>query len=374
MQDNWMSHFEQIVLDEGHDAPDALASAMSFVLTDQDVDKVLGLRVPLSPESIGCWKVWAAGALEVAQQKVKEWEYLLEEESSAKTSWIKQYLHVKRVLKRVRVLATCQPINWVVDEVEEGFQFDPIRPGQYSEGILFLRLPRIIIVSATLRPKTMYMLGVGQSSYDFHEFDSGFDPRRCPIYWIPTMRVDVRAKDLSQLWVRLDQIMARRRDRKGIIHTHSYDRRDSLINKSRFASSIITNQRGESIMHVIDSFRRAGPGTVLASPSVSTGFDFPMKDCEWQFLCKIPFPDGRAKIQQARQEADREYGPYSAMQTLVQSFGRGMRSKEDQCEGLIADDHLEWFLPKFRHLAPKSFHAHFKKVEVVPSPPKALEA
>ena len=40
-------------------------------------------------------------------------------------------------------------------------------------------------------------------------------------------------------------------------------------------------------------------GTVLVSPSVSTGYDFPGRECEWQFICKVPFPDGRAKIQQA---------------------------------------------------------------------------
>jgi Rad3-related DNA helicase len=135
---------------------------------------------------------------------------------------------------------------------------------------------------------------------------------------------------------------------------------------------MITNQRGESITHVLEAFRSANPGTVLISPSVSTGYDFPGRQCEWQFICKVPFPDGRAKIQQARQADDREYGPYGAMQTLVQFFGRSMRSKDDRSEGFICDDHLQWFLPKYRHLAPKSFHSHFRMVTNVPPPPEAL--
>ena len=369
--DPWMRHIEQVVFDEGHDAPDALARNMQFTITTQDIENVLQVDYPLTVDLFSCWRVWASRAKELAEFRQNElWGRI--SEGNPKPTWIRQFLHVKRLVRRLAILATSRSDNWVVDEVEGGFQFDPIRPGQYAEGILLLHIPRIVIVSATLRPKTLHMLGLSKQAFDFYEFDSDFDRERCPIYWIPTMRVDIRATDLSPLWIRLDQIMSRRRDRKGIIHTISFDRRDIIMGHSRFKDSMLTNQRGEAITGVIERFRAAQPGSVLISPSVGTGYDFPMKDCEWQFICKIPFPDGRSKINKARQEADPEYGPYMAMQSMVQAFGRSMRMKEDQSESFIADDHLEWFLPKYRHLAPKSFHAHFRRVDVVPSPPQAL--
>jgi Rad3-related DNA helicase len=370
--DNWMAHFSQIILDEGHDAPDALAKHMSFVITPEDVEKVLQMRWPMSTENIGSWKGWATVAREVAEEKIIEWRYKLENELSPKVSWIKAAEHVKKLWKRLCVISTCRPSNWVVDEVQNGFQFDPIRPGQYAEGILLLQVPRVVIVSATLRPKTLWMLGLGTSQYDFREFDSDFDRNRCPIYYVPTMRIDVKAKDLSALWVKLDQIMSRRSDRKGIIHTISYARRDDILAHSRYRKMMMVNPQGELASDSVERFKAADPGTVLVSPSVSTGYDFPGRDCEWQFMCKIPFGDGRAKIHKARQEADPEYGAYSAMQTMVQAFGRGMRSREDQCENFICDSHLDWFIPRYRHLAPKSFHQHFRRVENVPAPPPAL--
>jgi Rad3-related DNA helicase len=370
--DSWLNHFDQVVLDEGHDAPDALARAMQFVITPDDVEKVLELPYPMRPSEFGSWKGWACNAKIVAEDKMRDWTQHLNTELAPKTSWIKQFLHLKRLVKRLAVIATGRHDNWVVEETDRGFQFDAVRLGQYAEGILFLGKPRVIIVSATLRPKTMQMLGLAKDRYDFHEFDSDFDSSRCPIYYIPTMRVDVKAGSLAQLWVRLDQIMSRRADRKGIIDPISFARRDEVLRVSRHAGRMMTNQRGENISLVLESFRNAGPGTVLISPSVSTGYDFPGRQCEWQFICKVPFPDGRAKIQQARQADDREYGPYGAMQTLVQFFGRGMRSKDDRCEGFISDDHLQWFLPRYRHLAPKSFHSHFRMVNTVPPPPEAL--
>lgn len=371
-ENSWLNHFGQVIFDEGHDAPDALAKAMQFILTHDDIEKVLQTNYPLTTDSVACWRIWAANARLAAEEKLKDWQMRLMETENPKKSWIRQLLHLKRLIRRLTVLAVSRPDNWVVDEVEGGFQFDPIRPGQYAEGILLLHMPRIIVVSATLRPKTMHMLGLRRDQFDFCEFDSDFDRNRCPVYWIPTMRVDSKALDLSMLWIRLDQIMSKRRDRKGIIHTISYARQEDVLRRSRYASSLMVNQRGQSATGAVESFKQAGPGMVFVSPSVGTGYDFPGRDCEWQFLCKIPFSDGRSKIMQARQAADREYGPYLAIQDMVQTFGRGMRSKEDHCENFIPDDHLAWFLPRFGHLAPKSFHTHFRRVEVVPAPPAPL--
>lgn len=367
-----MGHFQQVIFDEGHDAPDALARSMQIYVSIEDIEKKLVLDPPTNVDSFLEWKLWASGARDIAEEMVKALQLKMMEVSDPKPSWVRDYFHMRDMVRRLAILATAKATDWVVEEMEHGFQFDPIRPARYAESKLFLRMPRIIVVSATLRPKTLFMLGVGKANFDYVEFNSDFDAKRCPIYWVPTMRVDARAPDLSMLWLRLDQIIARRRDRKGIIHTISYARRDDIVTRSRFAQSMLINPKGEPATSMVNEFKRSPAGTILVSPSVGTGYDFPMQDCEFQFLCKIPFPDSRSKIQKARQLDDPEFAPYQAMQTMVQAFGRGMRSKEDRCENFIGDDHLAWFLPRFGHLAPKSFHNFVRKMEVLPQPPERL--
>lgn len=367
-----MQHFQQVIFDEGHDAPDALARAMQVHLGHTAIQDELKLDYPLAVDNFGNWKIWAGWAKMEAERMMNETKTKINEVDNPRPSWIKQYFHFRRLVRDLTILSTARPDDWVVDEDERGFQFDPIRPAIYAEGALLLRLPKIIIISATLRPKTMYMLGLPSTEFQFAEYDSDFPPERCPIYWVPTMRVDSRATDMSMLWMRLDQIAARRQDRKGIIHTVSYARRDDILGRSRFASRMMINPKGEPATVMVEQFKKAPPGSILVSPSVGTGYDFPGKDCEWQFICKIPFPDGRSKIVKARQQRDNEYGPYMAMQTLVQAIGRGMRSREDQCESFLPDDHLEWFLPKYRHLAPKSFNNFFRKAITLPQPPEKL--
>lgn len=368
-----MEHFQQVVFDEGHQAPDALARAMQVQLSHHEIEETLGLDFPETSqtEDFVNWKPWAVLARAEADIEMQSARARMQA-NPGKSTYAKHYLHMRNLTRRLATIATANPINWIADTYEKGYVFDPIRPGRYSEAALLLRVPSILVVSATLRPKTLYMIGVSKEAFDYKEFNSDFDPTRCPIYYVPTMRVDSRAQDFSLLWVKHDQIAARRTDRKGIVHTVSYERQKEARSASRFSAHMLLNNRGEAAGNIVQQFKQLPPGTILVSPSVGAGFDFPGSECEWQLLLKIPFPNGQTKIHKARQEDDKEYGAYLAMNKMVQTFGRGMRSAKDRCENFIVDSHLDWFLPRFGHLAPKWFHGFFKQVHVIPAPPEKL--
>lgn len=368
-----MSHFEQVIFDEGHHAPDALSKAMQVVLHHREIEETLG--IPFVPhheaEDLAKWKEWAKETRVVAENEMHAARERMSGVSDPKPSWIRHFMHMKHLTRRLAIIATARPSDWVVDEIQGGYQFDPIRPGRYAESTLLLRIPRVFVISATIRPKTMFMIGMGKDSFSFKEFDSDFNPQQCPIYYIPTMRVDSKTDDYRMLWLRHDQIAGMRQDRKGIVHTISYARRDDIMACSRFAPQMLINEKGIPPTKMIEEFRLAGPGTELVSPTVGTGYDFPGKDCEWQFVCKVPFLPP-SKVKAARQAADHEYEPYIVMQSLVQMFGRGARSKKDWCENFIGDDHFKWFYSKFSHLAPKSFHGFYKELRSLPAPPRAM--
>lgn len=625
-----MDHFKKVVFDEGHGAPDAVDSAMQVMVHHREREQHILLDPPSDPTSLLAWKVWAGEARVIIDEQAKIAQDVIKGQSQPRPSAVRHALHMRQLLRRLNILATARPAEWVVEELERGFQFDPIRSGRYAESVLFLRVPSVLVISATLRPKTLHMLGQGSDTFDFQEFDSDFDPARCPVYWVPTMRVDSRSTDWSPLWLKLDQIAARRQDRKGIIHTVSFARRDQILSLSRFAGKMLINEKGSPSGEMVEHFKQSPAGTIFVSPSVGQGFDFPgclspntriltadlnyvpvgtlqpgdkllafdediptgrrtrswreavvinnspgvkpcrrvtlsdgtqfvcslehpwlvstgkraaywqstdklkpfgssllrlveswepgdswdagylsgiwdgeghisqrlnqwrsggemphvvtgmsqvdnivlaqtmvllnrhgisyktyvtkrrksteqdktsvlvinrrdilhllgwcrplrilsklrldllgslrpmtpvqivsiediglhpvsllststrtyvaegfashNSQCEWQFLTKIPFPPP-SKILKARTDADKDYPHYLAMQSMVQAFGRGMRYAADQCENFICDDHVEWFLPKHGHLAPRSFRSFFRRVERLPQPPPPL--
>ena len=367
-----LAHIKRVYFDEGHEAPEALARVMQVILNHKEIEHDLKLDFPTEDTiHMGTWRDWAGPARDKALRATQAAQARVAESSNPKTTWVRHFVHMRNLHRKLCILAACSVRDWVVEEIEGGYQFDPVRPGRYAESALLLRVPKIIFTSATMRIKTLFMAGIGKADFTFKELESGFDPKRCPIYYIPTMRVDARNPDLRMLWLRLDQIAAKRQDRKGIVQTVSFQRQKDVMASSRFFEKMILNEKGEAPTEKIEEYRAAPPGSILVSPSVGTGYDFPGSQCEWNFLCKIPF-EPPSHILRAREADDPEYRAYKAMQKMVQIFGRGMRSAKDRCENMIGDDHMTWFMPRFSHLAPKSFHGFYRTVTVLPQPPEKL--
>lgn len=353
--------------------PDALAEELQVIISRKEIEEGLQIDFPEYKDQSDMieWKRWASNARAIAEVAMLAAQARITGIADPKPAWVKHYTHMRNLVRRLAVINTCRADDWIVDEIDGGYQFDPIRPGRYAESNLLFKMDSIIVVSATVHPKTMYMIGVGKDQFEFKEFDSDFKPSRCPLYYLPIMRVDAKAGSLDKIWLTLDQFASRRRDRNGIVHTISYTRREEILNASHHAQRMIFNERGQPISDTIDKYRSIYPGAIMVTPSVEAGYDFRMRECEWQFICKIPF-DPPSKILKAREAVDPEYRAYRAIQRLNQIPGRGMRSKEDQCETLIGDMHLDWFLPKYRHLTSKSFQRFFRPVSVLPQPPERL--
>jgi ATP-dependent DNA helicase DinG len=106
---------------------------------------------------------------------------------------------------------------------------------------------------------------------------------------------------------------------------------------------------------VVEKFKAAPAPAVLVSPSVTTGWDFPQEECEYIVVGKVPYPDTRGALIQARMADNRNWAAQLAMETLVQETGRGTRSADDKCQVLVIDDAWRWWWPKYKHFAPAWF-------------------
>ncbi len=362
-----LDHIKHVIFDEAHSMPEALARAMQVTLHHKEIEETLGVDFVdgSAADDFKEWKTWAIDCRAVAEEALIAARRRITNVSNPKSSWIRHYCHMRNLVRRLATVSTASAKDWVVDQIDNGYQFDPIRPARYAESALLLKVPKITAVSATLIEKTLFMSGIGRANFDFYEYDSDFDPKRGPIYYVPTMKVKGLNQDLSLLWALFDRIAAKRKTR-GIVHTISYARQQELYERSRFYERMIINDKGEAPTEKIEQYL-ALPGSVLVSPSVGTGYNFEDDACRWQFLAKVPF-EPPSKIQKARQEEDKEYVYHRAWQYIVQAFGRSVRSKTDWAEGFIGDMQMEWMISRYKHLAPRSFHAIFKRAEILPQP------
>lgn len=368
-----------LILDEAHAAPDALADALGATLAVREVREFLPgkhYEMPADLTDTASWITWAERSATYLTRS-------LEGTRASSSQAVKQLRRAKNLLAALERIGGHHPNLLVITPEMDGteLRFDVIWAADLAEQLLFRNVPRVILTSATLTEHTGDLLGLSKGVFGVYEAGDGFNVKRRPVYLYPAkdvvldrmINVDHKMTDRDiEVWVKhIDAILESRRDRKTIIHSVSYQRRDLLISRSMARERMLTHA-SHNTAEQIARYKAAGPGTVLVSPSVTTGYDFPYTDCEVQIVCKIPFPDTRDPITKARTLVDKRYPGYLAMQQIVQMAGRGMRAADDQCETFVVDAHANWFFPKNADLAPKWFRKTWQRPTSLPAPPPRL--
>jgi len=364
-----IGEFDGMVLDEAHHAPDELSAFLGVYVSEWELQNLARAgRVPTS----STWQEWARDVREQLTRRVDSTHVSALDRRGAEL-----LTRVKDLLRRITRLAMIEsPSAWTFERSGKGWRWDPISPAEFAESYLYRKIPRVVFVSATIRQKTLDLMGVPQDEREFREYPSTFPPERRPIIHVPTVRVDYRTGGAAlKLWRRrLDQIIAARQDRNGIVHSVSYDRKSDLYGQSRYRRFMLKNNDSASTTATVEAFkrRRFKPPAILISPSVTTGLDFPYEECEYIVIPKVPFQPTTSAIMRARMKLDPEYPMYLTAQILQQSVGRGDRAPDDRCETLITDDHFKWFVSRYRKFFAAWFLEAVRWARTLPAPPPKL--
>lgn len=359
---------ELLILDEAHETVDQLTGFLEIVLKPHRIDIADTSGVMPSSYWVNC------AALE--GKRLAEEMAEIEERNPA------GYRHEERWKEKQEQRdkwdkVSRMDVNWVwqVERPHRGaptVTFSPIWPGRYAEA-LFSGVQKIILLSATLRPYTLRLLGIKESDVDFREWPAVFSPNRGMVYHVPTAKLTWKAKDedYKKILDRVDEIIGGRLDRKGIIHTVSYDRAKRILSQSKYSDRMFFNESSRLSGDTARDFRDAGPGSILCSPSYSTGFDFPGEECEYQIVLKTPYPNTQSRVIKERCESN-DYRMYAAAQELVQMCGRARRYEEDRSETIIVDNGVSWLLSPGggKKFLPGWFRVW--TVQKVPNPPPKL--
>lgn len=380
---------ELLVFDEGHEAHIKLADYISCRLLESELRKFGDWPVG---EDLQVWAKYASQVLPALEAEIRTTNMELVHLGKKVKQEHVDVLHKLQALEtKLGRIAFAKGDDWVVEK-EEGtkwgrlWKFDSVFPGKYAERYLFCNAPKVLIMSATLKPKTLGLLGIKKEEYGYKSWRRIFPANRHEIFQTgaikpdgKTVRIDRRtSKEDMQLWINWldDEVLKPMLDRKGIIQSVSYDRQRYIMEHSRYAEHMIGNTSdpdSETAQEIAAKFRKAKPPCILVSPSFSTGWDFPATECEFIVLVKVPFESNQGKLVKARNERDPSYSDYKAMQMTEQAIGRGMRFEMDRCRCILADGHFEWFLHKNKHHAQDWFVQAIRKVNKLPPPQPKLE-
>lgn len=349
-----LGDLDLLVLDEAHEAERELERWLVCELSTEDAGRVNGRL--LASTGTAEWATWAADHNHRLADRL-EYLALRPPQTGEEITERRRLTALKGTLER---LAGMDPAGWIVERDQWKVRFSPLDVRAYVESSLLHGVPRVLCMSATLTPKTLENLGFPDA--ELWEFPSTFPVARRPVYACNSI-IEVRVgpnmtEQDRELWLeRIDAFIDTRRHLKGVIHSVSYERGQYLYEHSRHRDLMLWHAKGDAQVGVEALKLHDGPA-ILVSPSIMTGIDLPGDECRYQIIAKIPIPDPRGPIMQARIAADKSYSWYVAAQKLEQAVGRGMRAEDDWCETFIADDTFgAWFFDR----ASRFMTEHFRE-------------
>lgn len=376
-EDMGLGKFDLMVCDEGHAIEQEVCSAASKEITDHHVRTMLQVD-PISRMTVPGVAAWAEKHYPLAQAQAERMEVMLQG-GGTRSEVVRMFLEWKNLADTLKDLCGDLEGQWAVYRNGKSLIVEPLWAAGFANDMLFRSVPQVAILSATLVTKTAHLLGIRSDEYDYVEIPSPFPIKRAPVYFIPTAKVAKGMDDAAKVaWLaRIREIITTRHDRQGIIHSVSHERTlqivDALLNPR-----LIFNESAQSTAGVVAMFKNETGGAVpniLVSPSVTTGYDFPYDECEFQIICKLPFAEQTNPIVQQRSTLDRTYTAYTVAQKITQMIGRGMRAYDDACETFVIDNNISWFL---RNDAGKPYfpqsvlRAYQRRMTLPPLPPKLV--
>jgi Rad3-related DNA helicase len=360
-----LGNFSLLIGDEAHSIRDTLCSLLSVKIYPRRISQLLGFTSTLSTPSVsdglGVWVDWAR----VVVDRCERVGMGMGKSGSADGKYARS---LSRDLTRFIDGVQLDP-RWLAREetpthASPYISIQPRWAEKFTPTYLFYGVEKVILCSATLTHDTARHLGLDRSQYTLLDLDSTFDVRRRPFISLSVCKVDYQmsADDMRILVGAGDEIIGARQDRKLIGHPVSYDRARTIKSLSLYASQIITHDRSSELPDAIRRHTASPPPSTLLSPSISTGYDFKGDLARASIMYKVPRADSRDPLIKARRKDDKGFDRGEVIQSIVQSYGRVMRSMSDWGETFMLDRYMD-FLPA--SLFPMYFRRAWRSVEYI---------
>src|SRR5690606_22861138 len=187
-------------------------------------------------------------------------------------------------------------------------------------------------MSATILDAATFLRSLGLDGEDAAvvRVPSTFPASRRPLVLRPSARLTRRhqEKDLPLLAAAVSELAQDHAGDKGVVHAHSY------MIATYLKKHIAADQRWRLVTHVDAAGREAALAqhlsspepTILVTPSMTEGIDLADDLARWQVLCKVPYPYLGDKQVGARMERDRDWYDWRTCLSVVQAYGRSVRS------------------------------------------------
>ena len=341
-----------LVIDEAHNLEQKVLG-----FTDFEVSPFTLQRYSVPIPSIGDGDL--AGASEwVSRDMIPAVDSFISEIPEEDVEQAENRRDAENLLRRMRRFVGGEQEEWAFWNDGKRLVFRPLSAAKYASNFLFSRADMVVIMSATLLDFTIFRrtLGLAEKDCECVAVPSDFPVKNRPIIYRPlgSMTFHNKGETLPKIAEAIDKLLRARPDRKGLIHTNSYEMNRMLTNALAAAghsNRIITHGPGGA-EEAIERHRVTPGPTVLCSPAMTEGIDLADDLSRFQVIVKVPYPVHKDPYVAARMR-DKGWYEWQTAMRLIQATGRSVRSQVDFAETYIVDSEFGEFRRRYRRFLPR---------------------
>jgi Rad3-related DNA helicase len=153
------------------------------------------------------------------------------------------------------------------------------------------------------------------------------------------MSKDFKDDTLPRMIIKIEEIIEKHGDEKGIIHCNSYDIADYIYNNLyKCRHRLIIQDRGdreESLKQFISSKNK-----IFISINMIEGLDLKNDLARYQILAKVPYPfiGDKRVYERLYERGEEDWFNLQAVEAICQAFGRAVRNEDDWATFYILDE------------------------------------
>jgi ATP-dependent DNA helicase DinG len=245
--------------------------------------------------------------------------------------------------------------EYVIEVDSKKVLITPLRADFLADSI-FNFADKIVLLSATIIDHKNFAKSLGIKDYEYVEVESGFDPKKSPIYICSKYKLNHGnlMHQLPGVCSYIEQILDQHKNEKGIIHTHTFEITEFIKNRIYNERFLIrdTNRSNEDILKI---HTESTEPTVLVSPSMVYGIDLKDDLARFQVIVKLPFLSLGSKRVKQLFELDKNWYENKMLNSVVQAAGRATRNQEDYSTTYILDGNFVGVVMRAKNKLPKHF-------------------
>ena len=253
--------------------------------------------------------------------------------------------------------------NWVMEigETEKrGYvrvTYRAIDVSKYAESYLFRMGRKVLLMSATILNAKGYAksMGIAEDDYDSISIASPFPVENRPIIHADIGSFSAKVIDLTLPRAKdaIKAILAEHKGEKGVIHCHTYKIANYL--KKALRSKRILTHNSDNRDEILHKHITSKDPTVLLTPSMTEGVDLKGDASRFQIIVKVPYPYLGDPIIRKRMNKNDKWYPMQTAMTIVQAYGRSVRSMDDNAITYILDSDWKRFYRDNKDVFPAGF-------------------